>query len=45
MLAQVEARAFELEAQRQINKVQAGEINAQAAEIEMHRTEVFGLKR
>lgn len=36
---------LELESQSRINAAQAGEIGAQAAEIELLRSEVFDLKR
>lgn len=42
---QLEKKERELESQFRINAAQAGEIDAQAAEIELRRTEVFDLKR
>lgn len=42
---QLEKRARELVSQSRINAAQAGEIDAQAAEIELRRTEVLDLKR
>lgn len=44
-LGQLKKRALELESQSRVNAAQAGEIAAQAAEIELLRSEIFDLKR
>ncbi|CBJ32559.1 expressed unknown protein [Ectocarpus siliculosus] len=41
----VEQKIHELESQSRVNAAQAGEIEAQAAEIELHRKEIFDLKQ
>ncbi|CAM9531880.1 unnamed protein product [Ectocarpus sp. 4 AP-2014] len=41
----VEQKINELESQSRVNAAQAGEIEAQAAEIELHRKEIFDLKQ
>lgn len=45
VLRQVEQKIHELESQSRVNAAQAGEIEAQAAEIELHRKEIFDLKQ
>lgn len=45
LLDQLKKRVLELESQSRINAAQAGEIAAQAAEIELLRREVFDYKR
>lgn len=42
---QCERKTLELEGQFRINQAQMGEIDAQAAEIELLRTDILGLKR
>ncbi|CAN0242661.1 unnamed protein product [Ectocarpus sp. 12 AP-2014] len=41
----VEQKIHELESQSRVNAAQAGEIEAQAAEIELHRKEIFDLRQ
>lgn len=45
LLGQLKKRALELESQSRVNAAQEGEIAAQAAEIELLRSEILDLRR